>query len=111
MDAGGGQLAGPFLGDLADGTWAVFAQKGVNGLHPVDSLLGVLGQVFVGVVHVDVLRVAAAGGQRHREQRRGVGGWGVVGMVGVELFAGDDAPAVLDLIVGDVVNSGMAGDV
>jgi hypothetical protein len=33
----------------------------------------------------------------------------VVGVVGVERLARDDAPAVLDLVIGNVVHTGVAG--
>ena len=62
-------------------------------------------------MHVDVLGIAAARGQLDREQRRGLGRARVVGVVGVERLARDDALAVHDLVVGDVVHVGMAGDV
>ena len=40
-----------------------------------------------------------------------LGGARMVGVVGVEGLARDDAPAVHELVVGNVVHSGMAGDV
>ena len=79
----------------------------MNGFEAVDPLLGVGRQVVIGVVHIDVLRVAAARWQLDREQHRRLGRARVIGVVGVECLAGDDAPAVLDLVVGYVVHAGM----
>src|SRR5205807_6488278 len=89
---------------------AVFALKNMNCLQPVNALFGVLGQIVIGVVHVDVLRVAAAGWQFDREQCRGLGRARVVGVVGVECLARDDASTVVELVVGNIVHAGMAGD-
>src|SRR5262249_44670118 len=101
------QLAATVFADLTEGAWAVFALIDVNGLEPVDVSLGFVGQIIIGVVHIDVLRIAAAGGELEGERHGGLGRAGVVGVVGVERLAGNDAPAVLDLVVGNVVHAGM----
>jgi hypothetical protein len=83
----------------------------MHGLQAVNAMLRFVRQVVVSGVHIDVLRVAAAPGQLDCEQHRRLGWARVVGMVGVERFARDDAPAVLDLVVGNVVHAGMTGNV
>jgi hypothetical protein len=60
VDAGRRQLAATLLGDLPERARAIFALIDMNRLEPIDSLLGLRGQVVIGVVHIDVLRVAAA---------------------------------------------------
>ena len=62
-------------------------------------------------MHIDVLGVAAAGWQLDREQHGGLRWARVVGMIGVEGLTRDDALAVHDLVVGDGVDVGVAGDV
>jgi hypothetical protein len=59
-------------------------------------------------VHIDVLRVAAARRQLDGKQHRRLGRARVIGVVGVECLARDDALAVFDLVVGYVVHAGMA---
>jgi hypothetical protein len=59
-------------------------------------------QVVVGLVHVDVLRVAAARRQLDREQGGRLGRARMVGVVGVERLARDDASPVHELVVGDI---------
>ena len=71
----------------------------------------VVRQVVIGAVHADVLRVAATRGQLHGEQRGGLGRRRMVRVVGVEGLARNDALAVHDLVVGDVVDVRVAGDV
>jgi len=88
MDAGRRQLAAGFPRHLAERARAEFALIDMHGLEPVDALPGFRGQVVIGIVHVDVLRVAAAAGQLDREQRRRLGRPRVVGVVGVERLAG-----------------------
>ena len=51
VDPGRRQLVAAFLADAAKRAWAIFAEIDVNCLQPVDSLLGVLGQVVIGVVY------------------------------------------------------------
>src|SRR5580658_2064524 len=61
-----------------DSARAVFALIDVHGFQSVDLLLGGRGQIIIGVVHVDVLGVAAARRQIDREQRRRLGRPGMV---------------------------------
>ena len=61
VDTGRRQTSVAFLADPAERARAVFAEIDMNGLQPIYSLLRIGRQIGKGVVHVDVLRVAAAG--------------------------------------------------
>ena len=83
----------------------------MNRLQPFDLLLGVLGKIIIGIVHIDVLGIAATRGQFNCEQRRGLGRARVVGVVGMERLTRNNAFAVYDLVIGNVFHVGVAGDV
>jgi hypothetical protein len=83
----------------------------VNRLQPFDLLLGVLGKIIIGIVHIDVLGIAATRGQFNCEQRRSLGRARVVGVVGMERLTRNNVFAVHDLAIGNVFHVGMAGDV
>src|SRR5579859_2642452 len=110
MDAGRWECLAAFVRQVSERARAVFAEIHMHGLQTVDALLCRVWQIVVGAVHVDVLRVAATAGQRDREQRRGFRWRGMVRVVGVKTLAGNDALAIHDLIVGDVVDVRMAGN-
>src|SRR4029453_4996935 len=106
---GGGRLRR--LADLAEQARTVFALVDVNRLQPFDLLLGVLGKIIIGIVHIDVLGIAATRGQFNCEQRRGLGRARVVGVVGMERLPRITPFAVYDLVIGNVFHVGVAGDV
>jgi hypothetical protein len=62
-------------------------------------------------MRVDVLGVAAGRGQIDREQRSRLGRLRVIRMIGVEGLARNDALAVREFFVGDVIDVWVAGDV
>jgi hypothetical protein len=70
----------------------------------VDLLFGFGRQIVVGAVHVDVLRITAVGRERNREQRGRFRRPGMVRVIGVKRLAGDDSPAVHELVVGNIRN-------
>ncbi len=83
----------------------------MHRLEPIDAPLGGFGQIVIGVVHIDVLGIAATRRQIDREQRRRLGRRRVIGMIGVERFARNHALAVHEDVVGDIIDVGMAGNV
>jgi hypothetical protein len=83
----------------------------VDRLQRIDFSLGGLGRIIIGIVHIDVLSVAATRGQFDCEQRRGLGRARVVGVVGMERLTRNNVFAVHDLVIGNVFHVGMAGDV
>jgi hypothetical protein len=62
---------------------------------------------------VDARAAARPAGRRQidRDQRCGLGGPRVVGMIGLERFTRDNGLAVPDLVIGYMVHVGVAGDV
>src|SRR5262245_9115853 len=111
VDAWRRQLAATFLGDFSKRARAVLALIDVNRFEPIDLSFGLVGKVVVGVMHIDVLGIAAARRQFDGEQRRSLGRAWVVGVVGMERLARDDAFAVHDLVVADVVHVGITRNV
>jgi hypothetical protein len=111
VNAGRRQAAAAFLVQPGEPARAVLALIDVDRLEPGDPLLGVLGHAVIGIMHVDVLGIAAACGQFDREERRGLGRARVVGVVGMERLTGDDSLAIHNLLVGDVLDIRVPGDV
>jgi len=76
MDAGRRQLAAGFPRHLAERARAEFCSDRHARLEPVDALPGFRGQVVIGIVHVDVLRVAALLGSSTANSVVALGGRG-----------------------------------
>ena len=83
----------------------------MDRLQPVDLALHRLGQFVIRLMHVDVLRVAAAARQCHRVEDRRLGRRRVVRVIGVEGLARDHAPVAEEFLVRHVIHLGKARDV
>ena len=67
----------------------VLAQIDMDPFEAGDPALGRLGEIVIGVMHVDVLGIAARARQGHREQHRRLWRRRVIGVIGVKGLAGD----------------------